>query len=53
MNTETAKLISDAMKGMTEFVNKQTALNETLTKTIVELQNQVKALTKKIEEDNE
>ena len=45
MNTETMKLMSDAMKGMTEFVNRQTAMNETLTKTIVELQNQVKELT--------
>ena len=53
MNTETIKLISDAMKEMTEFVNKQTALNETLTKTIVELQKQVKELTEKMEEDNE
>ena len=53
MNTETMKLMSDAMKGMSEFVNRQTAMNETLTKTIVELQHQVKALTKKMEEDNE
>ena len=53
MNTETMKLMSDAMKGMTEFVNRQSAMNKTLTERIVELQNQVKALTKKMEEDNE
>ena len=53
MNTETVKLINDAMKGMTEFVNKQTALNETLTKTIVELKKQVKELTERMEKDNE
>ena len=53
MNTETMKLMSDAMKSMTEFVNRQTAMNETLTKTIIELQNQVKALTKRMEKDNE
>ena len=53
MNTETVKLMSDAMKGMTEFVNRQTAMNETLTRTIVELQKQVKKLTERMEEDNE
>ena len=53
MNTETMKLMSDAMKSMTEFVNRQTAMNETLTKTIIQLQNQVKELTEKMEEDNE
>ena len=53
MNTETIKLMSDAMKGMTEFVNRQTAMNETLTKTIVELQKQVDELTKRMEKDNE
>ena len=53
MNTETMKLMGDAMKGMTEFVNRQTAMNKTLTEKVIELQNQVKALTKKMEEDNE
>jgi len=53
MNTETMKLMSDAMKGMTEFVNRQTAMNEILTKTILQLQNQVKELTERMEKDNE
>ena len=53
MNTETMKLMGDAMKGMTEFVNRQSAMNKTLTERIVELQNQVKELTKRMEEDNE
>jgi len=53
MNTETIKLMSDAMKGITEFVNRQTAMNKTLTEKIVELQNQVKELTKRMEKDNE
>ena len=53
MNTETIKLMSDAMKGMTEFVNRQTTMNETLTEKVIELQNQVKELTKRMEEDNE
>ena len=53
MNTETMKLMSDAMKGMTEFVNRQSAMNKTLTERIVELQNQVKELTERMEEDNE
>ena len=53
MNTETMKLIGDAMKGMTEFVNRQTAMNKTLTEKVIELQKQVKELTEKMEEDNE
>ena len=53
MNTETMKLMSDAMKGMTEFVNRQRAMNKTLADQIIQLQNQVKELTEKIEEDNE
>jgi len=53
MNTETMKLMGDAMKGMTEFVNRQTAMNKTLTEKVIELQKQVKELTKKMEEDNE
>ena len=53
MNTETMKLMGDAMKGMTEFVNRQTAMNETLTQAIVVLQNKVKELTERLEEDNE
>ena len=53
MNTENVKLMSDAMKGMTEFVNRQTAMNETLTRTIVELQKQVKELTERMEKDND
>jgi hypothetical protein len=53
MNTETMKLMSDAMKGMTEFVNRQMAMNKTLADQIIQLQNQVKELTEKIEEDNE
>jgi hypothetical protein len=53
MNTETMKLMGDAMKGMTEFVNRQTAMNKTLTEKVIELQKQVKELTEKMEEDNE
>jgi len=53
MNTETIKLMSDAMKGMTEFVNHQSSMNKTLADQIIQLQNQVKELTEKIEEDNE
>ena len=53
MNTETIKLMGDAMKGMTEFVNRQRAMNKTLADQIIQLQNQVKELTEKIEEDNE
>ena len=53
MNTETTKLMNGAIKGMTEFVSRQTAMNKTLTETIVELQNQVKELTKRMEKDNE
>ena len=53
MNTETMKLIGDAMKSLTEFVNRQTAMNKTLTEKVIELQKQVKELTKKMEEDNE
>ena len=49
MNTETAKLISDAMKGMTEFVNKQTELNKSLTEKVIELKKQVDELTEKME----
>ena len=47
------KLMSDAMKGMTEFVNRQSAMNKTLADQIIQLQNQVKELTEKMEEDNE
>ena len=53
MNTETMKLIGDAMKGMTEFVNRQTAMNKTLTEKVIELQKQVKELTERMEKDNE
>ena len=53
MNTETMKLMGDAMKGMTEFVNRQMAMNKTLADQIIQLQNQVKELTEKMEEDNE
>ena len=53
MNTETMKLMGDAMKGMTEFVNRQTAMNKTLTEKVIELQKQVKELTERMEEDNE
>jgi len=53
MNNETMKLMGDAMKSMTEFVNRQTAMNETLTQAIVVLQNKVKELTERLEEDNE
>ena len=53
MNTETMKLMGDAMKGMTEFVNRQSAMNKTLADQIIQLQNQVKELTEKMEEDNE
>ena len=53
MNTETMKLMGDAMKGMTEFVNRQTAMNKTLTEKVIELKKQVDELTEKMEEDNE
>ena len=53
MNTETMKLMGDAMKGMTEFVNRQTAMNKTLTEKVIELQKQVKELTERMEEGNE
>jgi len=53
MNTETMKQLGDAMKGMSDFVNRQTAMNETLTQAIVVLQNKVKELTERLEEDNE
>ena len=57
MDTETTKLMSDAMKGVTGFVNRQTAMNKLVTEKlliaeslIIELQNQVKELTKRMEE---
>ncbi len=53
MNTETMKLMSDAMKVMTEVVNRQMAMNKALADQIIQLQNQVKELTEKMEEVNE
>ena len=53
MNTETMKHLGDAITGMTEFINSQMAMNKTLTEQIIQLQNQVKELTEKMEEDNE
>ena len=60
MNTETMKLMSEVMKTLGSFVERQTAFNVTMmdntlaiAKQNVELNKQVKALTKKMEEDNE
>ena len=60
MDTETMKLMSEAMKTLGSFVEHQTAFNVTMmdntvaiAKQNVELNKQVKALTKKMEEDNE
>lgn len=53
MNTETMKAMGEMLKSLSEFVNRQTAMNETLMKAIVVLQNQVKELTERLEEDNE
>ena len=60
MNTETMKLMSEAMKTLGSFVERQTAFNVTMmdntlaiAKQNVELNKQVKKLTKRMEEDNE
>tara|TARA_X000001388_G_scaffold75795_1_gene71439 strand:- start:226 stop:387 length:162 start_codon:yes stop_codon:yes gene_type:complete len=53
MNTETMKQLGDAMKGMSDFVNRQTAMNKTLSDAVLVLQKKVKELTERLEEDNE
>tara|TARA_R110002096_G_scaffold202743_1_gene387443 strand:- start:68 stop:223 length:156 start_codon:yes stop_codon:yes gene_type:complete len=51
MNTETMKAMGGMIKSLSEFVDRQTAMNETLMKAVVVLQNQVKELTER--EDKE
>ena len=60
MDTETIKLMNEAMKTLSSFVKRQTAFNVTMmdntlaiAENHVELNKQVKALTKRMEKDNE
>jgi len=53
MNTETMKAMGGMIKSLSEFVDRQTAMNKTLSDAVLVLQKKVKELTERLEEDNE
>ena len=53
MNDETIKLMGDAMKSATQFINRQSEFNKSVTEKVIELKKQVDKLTERMEKDNE